>query len=85
MVRRRRGTEDNASSEDFRQTSGGVFVAVDSDLGAVVDKEEWAVMSIFWERRKNRPSMGERPRRYAFFFLPCAFGTQKDGLQGMRR
>ena len=43
-------------------------MTVDSDLGAVVDKEEWAVMSIFWERRKNRPSMGERQRRCALFF-----------------
>ena len=32
-------TDEKASSEDRKHTSGGVFVAVDSNLGAVVGKE----------------------------------------------
>ena len=39
-------TDENASSEDRRHTSGAVFVAVDSNLGAVIGKEEGAVESI---------------------------------------
>ena len=31
-------TDDRAGSEDEKHTSGGVFVAVDSKLGAVVGK-----------------------------------------------
>ena len=36
-------TDENAGSEDRKHTSGGVFVAVDSKLGAVAGKEEGAV------------------------------------------
>ena len=32
-------TDEIASSEDRRHTSGGVFVAIGSNLGAVIDKE----------------------------------------------
>ena len=39
-------TDESASSEDRKHTSGGVFVAVDSNLGAVVGTEEGAVESI---------------------------------------
>ena len=39
-------TDENAKSEDHRHTSGGVFVAVDSILGAVAGTEEGAVESI---------------------------------------
>ena len=56
-------TDERASSEDRKLMSGGVFVAVDSNLGAVVGAGEGAT-----ERRKNRPSMGERARRYAGLF-----------------
>ena len=38
-------TNENASSEDRQHTSGGVFVAVDSNLGAVLG-EEGAVAAI---------------------------------------
>ena len=34
--------EERASSDDRKHTSGGVFVAVDSNLGAVVGAEEGA-------------------------------------------
>ena len=39
-------TDENASSEDRKHTSGGVFVAVDSNLGAVIGKEDGAVTSV---------------------------------------
>ena len=39
-------TDGNVSSDDRKNTPGGIFVAIDSDLGAVVDKEEGAVTSI---------------------------------------
>ena len=37
---------DERAGEDQQHTSGGVFVAVDSNLGAVVGEKEGAVMSI---------------------------------------
>ena len=39
-------TGERASSVDRKQTSGGVFPAFDSNLGAVVGEEERAVASI---------------------------------------
>ena len=36
-------TDNKASSEDCKHTSRGVFVAIDRNLGAVIDKEEGAV------------------------------------------
>ena len=39
-------TDQRASSEDRKHTSGGVFVAVDSNLGAVVRADEGTVVSI---------------------------------------
>ena len=39
-------TGEKAGSEDRKHTSGGVFIAVDSNLGAVVGEEEGAVESI---------------------------------------
>ena len=39
-------TDENASSEDRKNTSVGVFVVVNSNSGAVVGKEEGAVASI---------------------------------------
>ena len=39
-------TDNNASSEDRKHTSGRVFVAVDRNLGAVIGTEEAAVESI---------------------------------------
>ena len=38
-------TDERASSEDRKRTSGGVFVALDSNLGAVVGAEEGAIDS----------------------------------------
>ena len=39
-------TDERASSEDRKHTSGGVFIAVDSNLGAVVGAEEGTTDSI---------------------------------------
>ena len=39
-------TDENSSKEDRKHTSGGVFVAIDSNLGAVIDEEEGTVTSI---------------------------------------
>ena len=39
-------TDGRAGSEDENHTPGGVFVAVDSNLGAVVGEKEGAVTSI---------------------------------------
>ena len=39
-------TDERASSEDRTHTSGGVFVAVDRNLGGVVGAEEGAIESI---------------------------------------
>ena len=39
-------TDERAGSEDQKHTSGGVSVAVDSNLGAVVGEKEGAVKSI---------------------------------------
>ena len=38
--------DESAGGEDRKHTSGGVFVTVDSNLGAVVGAEEGAVVSI---------------------------------------
>ena len=39
-------TNDGAGSEDCKHTSGGVLVAIDSDVGSVIDEGEGAVMSV---------------------------------------
>ena len=41
-----RNTEETTGSEDRKHTSEGVFVAIDSNLGAVVGAEEGAIESI---------------------------------------
>ena len=39
-------TEETAGDEDRKHTSGGVVVAIDSNLGAVMGAEEGAIESI---------------------------------------
>ena len=39
-------TEETAGDEERKHTSGGVVVAIDSNLGAVVEAEEGAIESI---------------------------------------
>ena len=55
-------TDEKASSEDRKHTSGGVFVAIDGNLGAVIGKEEGAVESIPGNEGRIAPSMGECAR-----------------------
>ena len=45
-------TEDSAGSEECKHTSGGVVKSINSDLGAVMDKEQGAVMSIPGHERR---------------------------------
>ena len=56
-------TEEMAGDEDRKHTSGRVFVAVDSNLGAVVGAEEGALESI--PGNEGRIAQGERKRRTA--------------------
>ena len=56
-------TNENASNEDCKHTSGGVFVAIGSNLSAVIGKEEGAVESI-QATRKGLPKHG----RFASLF-----------------
>ena len=74
--------DENASSADRKHTSGGVFVAVDSVLGAVIDKEEGAITS-FQGVKEIRPSMDDCQRRYVGF-CRVFFGTQKVGRREMK-
>ena len=51
-------TVERASIEDRKHTSGGVCVAVDSPLGAVVGAEEGATESIPGNEGRYRPGFG---------------------------
>ena len=64
-------TDETAGMEDRKHTSGGVFIAVDSNLGAVVGAEEGAVASIpgnegritqAWVPKKRSPAGGSVAR-----------------------
>ena len=48
-------TDETAGSEDRKHTSGGVFVVIDSNLGAVVGPEEGAIES----NRGNEESIAQ--------------------------
>ena len=50
-------TDETTSSEDGKHTSGGVVVAVDSDLGAVVGAEEER-LSRFQAKKEELPKHG---------------------------
>ena len=52
-------TDEIASSEDRTHTSGGVFVAIDSNLGAVAGAEEGAIESI-QEMKEELPKHGQQ-------------------------
>ena len=51
-----RFTNEKASSEDRKHTSGGVIVAIDSHLEAVIDTEEGAVTSILGNEGRIAPA-----------------------------
>ena len=51
-MRRYKITEEMTGDDDRKHTSGGVFVAIDSNLGAVVGAEEGAIESIPGNERR---------------------------------
>ena len=76
-------TDERASSEDRQHTSGGVFVAVDSNLGAVVGAEEGTIVSIPGnEGRIVQTRVNVRGGLWGF--SRCTSGTQKPGPRGMK-
>ena len=56
-------TEETTGSEDCKHTSRGLWVAIDSNLGAVVGAEEGAIESILG----NCPCLGACQKRFACF------------------
>ena len=60
-------TDESASSEDRKHTSGGVFVAFESNLRAVVGAEEGAVVSISGDEGRIAPAqVNARGRLHVF-------------------
>ena len=51
-------TDERAGSEDQKQTSGGVLVAVNSNLGAVVGEKEGAVICPSQKMKEELPRNG---------------------------
>ena len=78
--------DESASSEDCKHTSGGVFVAIDSHFGAVIDKEEGAVGSILGN--EGRIAQAWVNVRRGMLFSPCTFWhsegwtPRKEALMG---
>ena len=79
-------THETAGSEDRKHTSGGVFIAVYSNLGAVVGEKEGAVASIpgnegriaqAWVNVKAWVNVQGSPR----VFFRFSSGIRKDGPQ----
>ena len=63
-----RVTDERASSDDRKHTLGGVFVAVDSNLGTVVGEEEVCSDISPRQRGWNHPGLGNCARVYAGIF-----------------
>ena len=74
-------TDEKASSEDRKRTSGGVFVAADSKLGAVVGKKEGVVASI--AGNEGIITQAGVNVRGGVGFLHTS-GTRRDGPQEMQ-
>ena len=77
-----RTTDERASSEDQKHTSGGHFVAVDSNLGAVVGGEQGAVTST--PGKKGRNAQVCVNVRGGCECLQHTSGTRRDGPQEMK-
>ena len=71
-------TDETASSEDRKHTSGGVSVTVDSNLGACLGKEGTFTSIPGNERRIAQTWLT------VCGFLPCTFGTRKVGHGEMK-
>ena len=69
-----RNTDERASSEDRTHTSGGVFVSIDSNLGAAVGGEEGATESIPGNEGRIAQAWVNVQRTIAYLLgLPFAF------------
>ena len=75
-------TDENANSEDQKHSSGGVFVAMFSNLGVVVDTEEGAVEST--TGNEGRIVQVWVNVRGVCGSSRCTFGTRRVGPRGMR-
>ena len=75
-------TDETTGSEDRKHTSGGIFVAVDSNLGAVVGAEEGTIVSI--SGNEGRFAQAWVNVRGGLRVFLCTSGTQKDGLREMK-
>ena len=74
-------TDERASSEDQKHTSGGVFGAVDSNLGAVVGGEEETVTSIPGHEGRTaqvRVNVRGGMRMFAAYFWHTEGWTPRD-------
>ena len=76
------GRGRRAGSEDQKHSSGGVFVAVDSNLGAVIGEKEGAVMSI--PGNEGRVAQVWVNVRGGCECLQITNGTRRVGLQEMK-
>ena len=76
-------TGERAGSEDRKHTSGGVFVAVDSNLEGSLGRRRRSDYFNPRQRRKNRPSMGKMCEEVCVSFR-CTSGARKAGPRGMR-
>ena len=75
-------TDEKAGSEDRKPRVGWCFVAVDSNLGAVVGKDEGAVTSI--PGNEGRIAKAWMNVRDVCGFLLYTYGTLKDERPEMK-
>ena len=73
-------TDENASSEDGKHMSGGVFVAVDNNLGAVIGKEEAAVECISVNEGRTTQVWVNNREGVRFFCILLALGRSDRGM-----
>ena len=75
-------TDETTGSEDRKHASGGVFVAVDSNLGAVVGAEERAIESI--PGNAGRIAQAWVNVREGLRIFSVYFWQSEGGLRGMK-
>ena len=76
-------TDERAGREDQKHTSGGVFVAVDSNLGPVVGTEEGAMESIPGNEGRSAQAW-VNVRGGDCVSSQCTSGTRQDRRRGMK-